>query len=76
MESEPVSLTRDKADPQLVHINPAHIGHCYWSLQGGVFRSISSDGARILLLPDAADASVTVSGDYRSGMTFHETLSL
>lgn len=76
MESEPVSLTRDPADPQLVHVNPAHISHGYWSLQGGVFRATASDQARILLFPDTTDASVTVSGDYLSGMTFHETLAL
>lgn len=76
MESEPVSLTADPADPQLLHINPTHIRRSYWSLQGGVFRSTSGDQARILLFPDAAEASVTVSGDYLSGMTFHETLAL
>ena len=76
MESEPVCLTQDPADPQLLHINPAHIRHGYWSLQGGVFRSTASDQARILLFPDRTDASVSVSGDYLSGMTFHETLSL
>ena len=76
MESEPVSLTADPADPQLLHINPTHIRRSYWSLQGGVFRSTSGDQARILLFPDAAEASVTVSGDYLSGMTFHQTLAL
>jgi poly(3-hydroxybutyrate) depolymerase len=76
MESRPVSIAKDDADPQLISINPTHVKHCYWSIEGGVFRSISDNKARVLLFPDAPNTSVTIQGDYDSSMTFKETIEL
>lgn len=76
MESRPVSIARDDLDPQLIRINPTHVRRCYWTIEGGVFRSISGSKARVLLFPDAPTTSVTIQGDYDSKMTFKETIEL
>ena len=58
MESRPVSIAKDDSDPQLIHINPTHVKRCYWKIEGGVFRSISKNRARVLLFPDASTTTV------------------
>ncbi|MCR5709345.1 MAG: alpha/beta hydrolase [Bacteroidales bacterium] len=74
MEAEPVRSHLDSE--QWIRVNNRSVRHLSWKLEGGVVRETASDGIRVLLMPDAPVHRVTVTGDYRSGMTFKETINL
>ena len=76
MVTSPVSLRQDPEDEQLFLIDRSEVDVCQWQVEGGVILGKSDDTARILLFPDAAVHSVSVSGTYTSGLTFFETVSL
>ena len=76
METSPVSLRQDPEDEQLFVIDKSEVDICQWQVEGGVIIGKSDDTIRILLLPDAEEHSVSVSGAYTSGLTFYETIAL
>lgn len=76
MEPTPVNPQLDPVREQWIHINPASVKHIIWKVEGGVIRETAPDGVRILFFSDAPNHSLTVSGEYQSGMTFRETLML
>lgn len=76
METSPVSLRQDPEDEQLFIIDKSEVDSCQWHVEGGVIIGKSDDTIRVLLFPDAAEHSVSVSGSYTSGLSFYETLAL
>ncbi len=72
----PVSLRQDPEDPQLFVIDNSEVETCLWNVEGGVLLGKGDDAARILFFPDAPEHKVSVSGEYISGLTFYETVTL
>ena len=72
----PISLHQDRQDPQLFHIDASEVERCYWKAEGGVVLEKTDNSVRVLMLSGASEHSVAVSGLYRSGMAFYETVKL
>ena len=74
METDPVRAHYESE--QWIRVNNKAVKNLSWRLEGGVIRDMAADGIRILLFPDAPVRKVTVTGTYRSGMTFREEMDL
>lgn len=61
---------------QTIRIDGTDVAESSWKLEGGVIIESSKASARVLLFPDRAEHSLTVSGTYQSGLTFFEELPL
>ena len=75
-EDQSVNLRQESPDSGTFLIDSTNVSDCYWKVTGGVIRSASRDEVKILLFPDAPEHSLTVSGHFRYGFTFKETLDL
>ena len=75
MLPHPVQLTQVNGS-NLFRVDAANVKTISWNVEGGIIREQGSlDQARILFFPDTPTHSVTVSGEYTSGLTFYETLN-
>ena len=72
----PVSLRQDTEDPQLFIIDNSEVETCLWHVEGGVLLGKGNDAVRVLFFPDAPVHSVSVSGEYSSGQTFYDTVTV
>jgi hypothetical protein len=72
----PVSLRQDSEDPQLFIIDNSEVETCLWHVEGGVLLGKGNDAVRVLFFPDAPVHSVSVSGEYSSGQTFYDTVTV
>ncbi len=76
MVADPVSIAQDPQDKQRFYISPesSNVKKCYWKVEGGFIVDKNFDSVRIILKPDDAVHSLTVSGIYKdSGISFTET---
>lgn len=75
-EMEPDPVRPHYESDQWIRINKKAVKDLSWRLEGGVIRQSDANGIRVLLFPDAPVRKVTVTGTYRSGMTFREEMDL
>ena len=63
-------------DSPIFRVDDKDVRSINWKVEGGVI--IRSEGAKVeaLLFPDADSHSVSVSGEYQSGLTFSETVQM
>ena len=61
--------------PNVFRIDATDVTSISWSIDGGIFLQQGKDEVRVLFFPDAASHSITASGEYKSGLTFCDTLS-
>lgn len=57
-------------------IDDKDVAEVWWKVDGGVILESDHTKVKVLLFPDAEDHAVTVSGKYRSGLTFIDKFSL
>jgi hypothetical protein len=72
----PVSLRQDSEDPQMFIIDNSEVETCLWHVEGGALLGKGNDAVRVLFFPDAPVHSVSVSGEYSSGQTFYDTVTV
>ena len=76
MVDHPVMIVQDLQDKQRFYISPesSKVEECYWKVEGGFIIDKNFNSVRIILKPDDAVHSLTVSGIYKdSGLAFTET---
>ncbi len=76
MEPFPVNMHQDKNNPQTFHFDSTDVNRSYWKVEGGVIRTVSLNEVSVLLFPDVSRHTLTLHGDYLSGITYTESLSL
>lgn len=64
------------SNSQTIKIDGTDVEESTWKLEGGVIEEMDKDKVKVLLFPDAPSHSLTVSGKYKSGLTFFEELPL
>ena len=74
MATCPVSLRQ--VSPNRFMIDVAEVDKCYWKVEGGIILDQRSDSIEILLMSGPFTHAVTVSGLYKSGLAFVETIKL
>lgn len=75
-EMAPCPVSLHQVGPQHFQIDAQEVDMCYWKVDGGVVLDKRSDSVRILLMSGSSSHSLTVTGLYRSGLAFTETLKL
>lgn len=75
-EMAPCPVSLRKVGPQKFQIDATEVDKCFWKVDGGVFLDKRSDSVDILLMSDCSSHALTVTGLYRSGLAFTETLIL
>jgi len=61
---------------QDIKIDGTDVDTSSWSLVGGVILDCGKSAAKVLLFPDAPERSLTVSGQYKSGLSFKNNVPL
>ena len=75
-EMAPCPVSLRQVAPQEFKIDASEVEKCYWKVDGGVVLDRRSDSVDILLMSDCTSHTLTVTGLYRSGLAFTETLIL
>lgn len=61
---------------QEIKIDPTDVKLASWAVDGGVIMESDKGFAKVLLFPDAPSHSLTVSGEYKNGLTFNKNVPL
>ena len=69
MLPHPVSIQHVQ-DSSFFSIDDTDVSEISWKVEGGIILESDHEKVKVLLFPDVADHTVTVSGLYRSGLTF------
>ena len=75
MLPSPVRIEHAKS-AQRFFVNSDDVTTLYWKVEGGVIIDEDNKKADILFFPDTDSHTITVSGKYKSGLTFYESFSL
>lgn len=62
--------------PNVFRVDTEDVKSISWSVTGGIILQQDQGTVKVLLFPDAPSHSITVSGEYKSCLTFLDTLSL
>jgi hypothetical protein len=69
MLPHPVSIQHVQGS-SFFSIDDTDVSEISWKVEGGVILESDHEKVKVLLFPGAMDHTVTVSGHYRSGLTF------
>ena len=69
----PVEFEQDRYDHTMFTAVSADVDELYWKVVGGVILESDDRSAKVLMLRDKSEHSLTISGKYKGGIEFRET---
>ncbi len=72
----PINPKQERAGSQWFRINVTDVAEVHWQAEGGAVLEIQNDRAKVLFFRDAPRHILRVSGKYKNGVEFAETLTV
>ena len=74
--SNPIHPKQERVGSQWFHINGKDVAEVHWQAEGGAVLEVQNDRARVVFFRDAPRHILRVSGRYKNGVEFSETLTV